>query len=759
MDRTHGRTPTHIAWMLPLIVLFFACGILLGRILPAWWPSLVVLALATIAAMLSARQLRSLSIGMIILAAGAIMGWHAYHPALPAEGVYTVQATVAAEVNLREDGQVQTVLTDVILNGQRAQNAYWTFYVEEGEAPPEWLVPGARLTMAAELYHPRGLESPGGFDFREYLLQRGVALGLYNAYRLVPLEDATLQGRLAALRHRLSLQLTDVMGSDAGAWAAAMLLGTRNFIPEDERAVFQDLGITHILSISGFHVGVLALLLLMLLYPLPCRRGLRLSVEAAVLLAYCVLTGGNAPVLRAVLLFLGREFVLLRHRQRLPLHLLSAAALLQLLFNPTQLTSPSFQLSYGAMLGLTLIAPRLTRAHTFSSPTARRLWQTFCAAFSAQLGVLLPQLYWFGQLPVLSILFNMALIPLFTLLLYLYWLTLLALPVSGLREALGALSAQATKLLLALVRLLSSINLSALWTRQPDALTFAGGVLLLAGMSSLLPRRLEHHRRRLLLTGLVLVALLIVPLPQTDTVYLQFSVGDADTALLQDKDVTVVIDTGEDGQTIASYLHQRRQQVELLIITHLHIDHGGGIRALLDQGIPVEVCCLPYAAQTPLIDEEVLPLLDALQQSGTELRYLNRGDVIDLPSGQLTVLWPPEGRVSALHDANDVGLVLQAEIAGVTMLLTSDLSAPYAPYITRPADILKAPHHGSKAANTADFIASVNPQLILQSNRMESRTLHMQDLAGDIPLYTTDTCGTVTVRFLGDGEFLIQTIK
>lgn len=756
MSRTNRGTPAHIAWMLPLIVLFFSLGILLGRVLPAWWPALGILSLTLIAVMTSVRQLRSMSICMVTLAIGAIMGWHAYHPALPAEDIYTVQATVAEEVHLREDGQVQTVLTDVTLNGQRERDAYWTFYLEEGETPPEWLVPGVQLTMAAELYHPRGLETPGGFNFQEYLLQRGIALGLYGAYRLTPVDGITLQGRLAALRHNLAMRLMDVMGKDTGAWASAMLLGTKDFIPEDERAAFQELGIAHILSISGFHVGVLAMLLLPLLQPLPQRRGLRLIMEAAIFLSYCILTGGSAPVIRAALLALWREVVLLRNRQRLPLHLLSATALLQLLFHPTQLTSPSFQLTYGAMLGLVMITPRLTRMHTFASPAAQRLWQGFCGALAAQIGVLLPQLYWFGQLPLLSVLFNTTLIPLFTGLICIYWLTLLTLPVPGLREALGALSSWATTHLLALIRLLAANNLSALWTRQPDVLTSAGWALLLAAMSTLLPRRLERHRRKLLLTGLLLISLLLVPLPQTETAYLQFSVDNADAALLQDRDVTVVIDTGEDGQAIAGYLHQRRQTVELLIITHLHTDHGGGVRALLDEGIPVKVCCLPFAAQTPLIDEEVLPLIDELQQSGTELRYLSRGDVIPLPSGQLTVLWPLRDRVSTLHDANDVGLVLQAEIAGVTMLLTGDLSAPYAPYITRPADILKAPHHGSKAANTADFIAAVNPQLILQSNRLESRTLHMQELAGDIPLYVTDTCGTVTIHFLGDGEFTVQ---
>lgn len=759
MHRTLRATSAHIAWLLPVGVLFFACGILLGRTLHIWLPGLGILALALIAARLSGRWLRTLSIGMVILAAGTILGWHAYHPALPAEGRYTVQATVAEELQLREDGQVQTVLTDVTLDGQRARNAYWTFYVDEGEAPPEWLVPGVRLTMQAGLYHPSRLENPGGFSFQEYLLQRNIALGLYGADGAVPAEGVTLKGRLAALRHSLSSQLQDVMGEEAGAYAAAILLGVKTFIPEDERALFRELGIAHILSISGFHVGVLGGLLSLLLLPLSLRRGLRFLLEAAAFLAYCVLTGGNAPVIRASMLMLCREYVLLRNRQHLPLHLLSATAFLQLLFNPTQLTAPSFHLTYGAMLGIVLIGPRLKRLHTFSSPPVQWLWKGFCTTLAAQLGVLLPQLYWFGTLPLLAILYNTLLIPLFTALMYLYWMTLLTLPVPVLRETIGTLASGATTQLLDLIRILSAGNLSALWTRQPDVLTFAGWILLLLSFSGLLPGRYRRCRRHLLLTGLLLIALLLVPLPQRDTVYLQFSVGNADAALLQDRDMTVVIDTGEDGRAIANHLHRRRQKVELLIVTHLHVDHGGGIRALLDQGIPVEVCCLPWDAEAPMIDEEVLPLLDELRQTGTEILYLCRGDVIDLPSGQLTVLWPLRDRVSTLHDANDAGLVLQAEISGVTMLLTGDLSSSYTPYIAQPADILKAPHHGSKAANTADFIASVSPQLILQSNRLESRELHMADLAGDIPLYATEEHGAITIRFLGDGEFTVETVK
>ncbi len=757
MPSVPRSAPPLIRWLLPAGTLFFMCGILLGSIISAPWWMLASLLAALAAALLSREMRRFLAAMLAVFCLGALRGFAAYHPALPAEGEYAVTGVVSQEIDLRESGQVQTVLSGVTLNGHPAPAAHWTFYLDEEEALPAWFIPGVQVQLTAEVYHPRGQENPGGFNFRDYLLQRGVKLGLYGAdgLREAP-AHFSLQGWFAALRHRLALGLMDVMGGDAGAYAAAMLLGTRHFIPEDDRAAFNDLGIAHLLSVSGFHVGVLIGVLVLLLRPLPMGRGARLAAEALLLAFYCLLAGGNAPVVRAAGLLIWRETTRLHHRQVLPLHALCVMALAQLLFNPTLLTSPSFQLSYGAMLGLTLVYPRLRDSFACRSKWARRIWRTFAASLSAQLGVLLPQLYWFGELPLLGILLNTAIIPLAGLLIVLYWMTLAALPIPGLNTLLGALSAGATTALLTLVRTLARWDFSSLWTRQADVFTFIGWAMLLLGLSTLLPRRAVKARRLLCLTGALLVAALLIPLPENSTRYIQFSVGNADAALLQDKDMTVVIDAGEDGRTLAEYLHQRRQSIEMLIITHLHTDHASGIRALLEEGIPIEACCLPDAAETPVIDEEVLPLMEELRRSGTEIRYLHRGDVIPLPSGQLTVLWPEEGRVFPQHDGNDVNLVLQADVAGVTLLLTSDLTGEYAQYAALPSDILKIPHHGSRLDFTAEFLAAVHPQVLLQSNRLESREAHAAALAGELPLYSTARHGGVTINFLGDGAFEIQ---
>ena len=757
MNSVPRRMSTYQAWLLPAGTLFFLCGILLGSIVSAWQGLLVLLLLTGTASLLGQGSMRQCAAAAGIIAVGALWSWQAHHPAMPPESRYTVRGTIAQEVHWEVDGQVQTVLANVTLNGTPQRDAYWTYYLDEAEVPPDWLVPGATVQVTAEVYHPQGRTNPGGFDFKAYLLQRGISFCVYGAEDLMQAEGGfSLKAWAASARHRLMQGLCAVMGEHTGAYAAAMILGTQDSIPSWEKQAFRELGIAHILCVSGFHVGVLAAMLHWLLRPFPIGKKSRMAADILVLTAYCLLSGGNAPVVRASILILWHAWIKVRCLQVLPVHLLSATALTQLIVNPTQLLSPSFQLTYGAILGLTLIYPKLRRLRSFASPAAHWLWEAFCASLSAQLGILFPQLYWFGELPLLGLLLNIVVIGAAGGLILLYWLTLLSLAIPGLRELLGAVASWLTEGLLTLVMRLSGLPVHALWTHQADGLTFLGWGLLLLAAGGLLPRVIKRYRRILMLVGALLMALILLPLPQRETTFTLLDVGNANAAILQDREMTVVIDTGEDGEALAGYLHQRRQTVEVLFITHLHTDHGAGIAALMAQGIRVQKCYLPVAAETPVIDEEMLPLITALQAAGTELIYLSRGDEIALPSGVIRVLWPLEGRIAAEHDANDVCLVLQMEVGGVTMLLPGDLPSEYAAYALQPSDILLLPHHGSKAAVTEDVLAQVDAQVLLLTNRQASRESHAAQLAGETPLYTTAADGAVTLHFQGDGRYTVE---
>ncbi|MBQ3484855.1 MAG: DNA internalization-related competence protein ComEC/Rec2 [Clostridia bacterium] len=747
-------------WLLPLLTAALAVGILLGRAAPAWQGAAAGLALCLLYALLRHGRRRALGAALCVLFLGALLGYGAYHPAQPPEGGCTVTGVVAQELRLREDGQVQTILRDVRVDGRPWRSgAYWTWYLDEGETVPEQLLPGARVAFQGRAYHPSGAENPGGFDFREYLLQRGVDFGVYGADELTfPSGGFSLEGTLARLRHDLSGDLMRAMGEEAGAYAAAMLLGTRDFIAEEDNAAFQRLGIAHILSVSGYHVGVLSMMLALLLKPTRLGRRAQLMLRGGVLLAYCLLAGGQAPVIRAALLSVLWEMGRVRHRQTVQLHTLCFAAAIQLVFSPPLLLSASFQLTYGAMLGLLLLRPRISGLLHPEQPLLKWLWEALAASISAQLGILPAQLYWFGELPLLSLVLNLFITTLTTGVMALYWLTFACLQLPVVRETLGLAASGATRLLLAGVRGLDSMGISSLWLPRPDLLFILGWGMLCLGLMALVPRKLHRFRRPLMLGGAALMALILLPVPNQETTYIQFSAGEADAALLHDRDQVVVIDTGEDGQSLAGYLHQNRLGVDTLILTHLHTDHAGGLRAIIDQDIPVTRCFLPVDAQVPSIDPGLTEMVAELEARGTEICSLSRGDVLPLPSGRITCLWPEAGRTRPMQDANHASLVLLAEVRGTALLLTGDITGTYENYSAVPADLLKAAHHGSAGSTGADYLQTVSPQAILLSCGTEAREASLGARVGDIPVYSTNALGAVIVRFDEDA-FRIYTHK
>ena len=753
-----SRTERLLAWFVPLSAPAIALGILLGRASEQSLPGWIALGCALAAALLLRDRERLAAAVAAVCAIGFVLGQGAYHPALPAEGYYRVCGIVAGEIRQGDFGQVKTELRYVTLDGKPAGNAYWSFYLEDEEPLPSGLEPGVQVSVTAKLYHPEGADNPQGYDFREYLLQQGVTIGVYGREEMqlsaAPFRPDTLA---AWLRHRLSEGLTAAMGAEAGGYASAMLLGVKELVPSEDRTAFSRLGIAHVLSISGFHVGVLAALTDWILRRLKRSVLCRALVTSVLLGGYCLLTGAMSPVVRATVICILHQYGMLRHRQRSDLHLLSASFVLILIFQPCQLTSASFQLTYGAMLGLMLITPTLQSLWEPDNRRLNRLWQTLTATAGAQIGVLAPQLYWFGETPVLALVLNMAVFLLTGGLMTLYWLTLALLPFPLLAQAAGAVSAWLTSLMLGAVRWLGQWEYIVLWTKHAGLMTAAGWLLIMVALSWL---NVLPSRRRLAagLAGAALLTVSLIPLPNPHTEYIQFSVGDADAALLRDRDTVVAVDLGEDGYDIAQYLHQRRLGVDMLILTHLHSDHAGGLAALLEDDIPVRRCFLPEGAELSLIEPDVTELLKQLESRGTRLIILSRGDVIPLPSGEITVLWPEKGRVRPGQDANHYSLAMRVRLHETSMLLTGDLSGAYEGYVAVPADILKAAHHGSSSSTLPEFVRQVSPQAVLLSADDDERAAALAARVPDAALYDTGRDGAITIRFTEEG-WTVTTFK
>lgn len=192
------------------------------------------------------------------------------------------------------------------------------------------------------------------------------------------------------------------------------------------------------------------------------------------LAAYCLLTGGSSPTVRATVLWALYGLGRLCHRRGDPLTLLSAAAGIILLAAPAQLTAAGFQLSFGAMVGIGLVTPWLKRLHCPQGRASRWVWNALCLTAGAQTGLLLPLCWWFQQLPLLGLMANLVVFPWASMLIYLYLLTTATLGIPGVRETLGAWAAACSRATVTAVQALAAVPGAYLWTARPGLLGWLG---------------------------------------------------------------------------------------------------------------------------------------------------------------------------------------------------------------------------------------------------------------------------------------------
>ena len=201
----------------------------------------------------------------------------------------------------------------------------------------------------------------------------------------------------------------------------ALLTGDRSNLPRETVQVFRASGGAHLLALSGLHVGILYLFLSKLLWPLgnsPIARCVRYVLTVLLAGLFTLMTGASPSLVRALLFIVVNETSRLFNRPRDGLQVLSAALLVQLVLNPSAISSLGFQLSYLAMAGIFLLYPVLEAWYPEGPriDPVRRIWQAAALSISCQ--IFTAPLAWlrFRTFPVYFLLTNLLAMPLTTLL-------------------------------------------------------------------------------------------------------------------------------------------------------------------------------------------------------------------------------------------------------------------------------------------------------------------------------------------------------
>jgi len=233
--------------------------------------------------------------------------------------------------------------------------------------------------------------------------------------------------------------------------------------------------------------------------------------------------------------------------------------------------------------------------------------------------------------------------------------------------------------------------------------------------------------------------------------------GDSELIITPNKK-TILIDGGEQGTGIVSYLKSVGvNQIDVMVNTHPHSDHYGGLIDIFNSGMPVKkVITNGRSANTELFNQ----FLDDIISSNAEYVEAQRGDKFSVDGMDFYVVSPTKDYTS--DDVNNTSLVIWMKYNGTSFLFTGDQSFDaennlLASGININADILKVGHHGSGSATSVAFLRAVSPQVAIYSAGINNQYNDpspetIARLKTNVPIvYGTDTNGTIIVTVNSDG--------
>lgn len=248
-----------------------------------------------------------------------------------------------------------------------------------------------------------------GIDFRAHQLPEHIAITGYA-------DD--LFSRASGMQQALSSRLEHSrLPSPTAHFLQALLLGDKRELGTQTREIFAGAGIAHVLAVSGLHVGILAMLLGGLLYPLRlcCSRGIRMCIIAAGIWIFALITGLAAPVVRAAVMFTAVGMAVALERRSQSVNSLAIALMLILLIEPRAYCDAGLLLSFVVTAEILLLAEPLTPLSSWRNPRLHSLGLMVVVPMVAFLGSWVLSATFFTKVPLLFLPLNIILAPLLPL--------------------------------------------------------------------------------------------------------------------------------------------------------------------------------------------------------------------------------------------------------------------------------------------------------------------------------------------------------
>lgn len=727
------------------------------------------------------------------------------------------RVTVLGEVYEKEsywkaDKEVSVVylkLKAVWCNGEQAEICTGDYraicYLKENQILPKT---GSVIRTVGIMQGYDKATNPGQFDAESYYQILKISFRLNQAE--IQQQSQTyhkIKEALYQIRCRCASVFDAILAPEDSSVMKTMLLGEKKAVDEKRKELYQKNGIAHILAISGLHISLIGMALFSLLRRAGLPSVISFSVPVMLIFLYGCMTGFSVSVIRAVGMFAIHMFGRLCKRTYDMVTAIGVMAVFILVDQPFYFYSSSFLLSFGCVLAIALLLPALTKKR-LKKEKELRPWQVKIASgVSVTIAMLPLQMRFFYQVPLYSVLLNLLVIPLMSLLLPAGFLLLLVgnmVPLGG--NAVGSaevfpwisvlaeLLINSTKGVIAGIlaiydmacKLCGRLPASLLGTGCPDiwrVICYFAMLFLIV----CLQRKLSLRKKWMLVAGAVM--LLMWPVPETCRVTF-LDVGQGDCIHIQSRTGKhYLIDGGSSSVSgvgeyrILPYLKYRGvDEIEVVFVTHPDADHCNGILELFslacEEKIAIRQLCLPdigNSSKTEAYEE----LVSAAMQAEIPIIYFSKGMAIQDGELSLQCMHPCKGYVTG--NENGYSLVMLMQYREFDALFTGDVEkegeeelvqtlrartvqmgnlrdrsmeaeAGNIDDLSMQVEMLKVAHHGSRYSTSEEFLSLIHPKIAVIScaEKNSYGHPHQETIANlskeGATIMTTPDYGAITVE-------------
>lgn len=580
-------------------------------------------------------------------------------------------------------------------------------------------------------------------------------------------EQNMLVAYASSLRNKFMERCMLAASEDEASLMMSLYSGDTAFLKPGMRERVRIAGLSHMIAASGLHVGLAAGFIMALFSKLSFSVRKRNALCVVAVIFYAQIASFQPSIIRALTIFLlaiaafelGRSFDFLCA--------LSVSAIAFMLVDPCVVNNMSFQLSYAACLSIACLQKRIERIIPVGNSFIKGIASVTLAA---QIGTFPIIFLSTGEICLVSVFSNTAAMPFVGAAVTLSFIAMILTPIGNLSSVILMIERLFVFIVVKQISFFSALPIATLGARSCSLHKALMLITALAAAGCFIyrqKRKAISQNKKTFLTLLCASLLLIFAISVNQHAAFPelyfLDVGQGDAALIISPDgAKVLVDTGERRAEVYRIMSRMGlKSLDLIIISHPHADHCGGLEDLLDC---VDVC----AVICPIVElsaDDAFDVEGVCKKNGVKLLDPQNISFIEVGDIEIEIIDTGIDFNDCAYSLNDRSCVVRIEWSGVSALFTGDLEQEGQDALIRKSGsdiscrIMKMPHHGGKASEIGKLLDAAAPEIAVIScgrNNMfghpSEETLDaIRECEGIRALYRTDMNGNICFRFYDDG--------